>query len=172
MQPQNIHAKAVGQRNILQRIANFIPGFRGYQKKEERREVDQIQRDWCSTKLVDAKDPVKQALDDVICSGDLDNLMPYEKLLNRLDTVSSLIRNADRGYSGMFDTIKVQEEQLVKVYEFDLSLVEGVNEVVEKIRTLTGTDKAKDLVTVKEATNIVNKVEEYFGRREDILRKG
>ncbi len=170
--PQNIHAKAVGQRNILQKIGNLIPGFRGYQKKEERREVDQIQRDWCATKLSESKDPVKQALDDVICSGDLDNLMPYEKLLNRLDTVAVLIRNADRGYSGMFDTIKVGEDQLRKVYEFDLSLVEGVNEVIGKIRTLTGSDKDKDLATIKEATKIVNKVEEYFGRREDILRKG
>jgi hypothetical protein len=170
--PQNIHAKAVGQRNILQKIGNLIPGFRGYQKKEERREVDQIQRDWCAAKLSESKDPIKQALDDVICSGDLDNLMPYEKLLNRLDTVASLIRNADRGYSGMFDTIKIGDDQLAKVYEFDLSLVEGVNEVTGKIRTLTGSDKAKDLATIKEATNIVNKVEEYFGRREDILRKG
>lgn len=169
---QDIHSKAVGQRSLLQKIGNLIPGFRGYQKKEERREIDQIQRDWCATKLSDSKEPVKQALDEVIMSGDLDGLMPYEKLLNRLDTVAVLIRNADRGYSGMFDTIKVGEEQLRKVYEFDLSLAEGVEEVVAKIRTLTGSEKAKDLATVKDTIKLVNKVEEYFGRREDILRKG
>ena len=43
----NIHAKAVGQRSLLQKIGNLVPGFRGYQKREEWREVDQIQRDWC-----------------------------------------------------------------------------------------------------------------------------
>ena len=169
---QNIHAKAVGQRGLLQKLGSLIPGFRGYQARGEWREVDQIQREHCSTKLSACKNPIKQALDDVIMSGDLDNLMPYEKLMNRLDTVASRVRNADRGWSGMFDTIKVGDEQLRKVYEFDLSLVEGVGEVEAKIASLRGQPKDKALLTVREATDLLNQVEDYFSRREDVLRKG
>ena len=53
--------------------------------------------------------------------------------MNRIDAVAQKIMNADRGYSGLFDTIKVEEDQLARVYEFDLSLAEGVNEVATKV---------------------------------------
>lgn len=171
---ENIHAKAVAQRGLLQKIGNFIPGFRGYQKSGEWRNVDQVQRDWCATKLSECKSVVKNALDDVLMTGNLDGLMFYEKLLNRLDAVASMIKNADRGWSGMFDTIKVGDEQLEKVYEFDLSLAEGVAEVRNKVGQLPAlaSEPPRALGLVKESTDLVNKVQEYFGRREDILRKG
>ena len=168
----NIHAKAVGQRSLLQKIGNLVPGFRGYQKREEWREVDQIQRDWCHERLRAGKEKVKRALNDVIAGGDLDGITPYEKLMSRLDAVANKIKNADRGYSGMFDTVKVEEEQLQKVYEFDLSLAEGASEVEAKIASLNGADKPAALGIVREATDLADKLEEYFSRREDILRKG
>ncbi|MGE0711601.1 MAG: hypothetical protein AB7N76_03700 [Planctomycetota bacterium] len=172
MEAHDIHAKAVGQRGLLQKIGNFVPGFRGYQKREEWREVDQIQRTWCAEKLSGSKEKVKRALNDVIAGGDLDGITPYEKLMSRLDTVANKVKNADRGWSGMFDTIKVGEEQLEKVYQFDLSMAEGVSEVETKIGQLNGADKSAALGLVREATDLVDKLEDYFARREEIMRKG
>ena len=108
----------------------------------------------------------------MISGGDLDGITPYEKLMSRLDAVANKIKNADRGYSGMFDTIKVEDAQLQKVYEFDLSLAEGATEVETKIASLNGADKPAALAIVRDATDLADKLEEYFSRREDILRKG
>ena len=59
-----------------------------------------------------------------------------------------------------------------KVYEFDLSLADGINEIAAKVSALDGSDKAACTKAVKEVTKLVDKVEEYFGKREEILRKG
>ena len=48
------------------------------------------------------------------------------------------IRHADRGYSGFFDPVKVDEAALARVYEFDLGLVADV----EEIRAAGGDAKA------------------------------
>ncbi len=168
----DLHQKAVDQRNLIQRIAAKIPGFSGYQEKEQRREVDKLQREFCATKLSDQKQKVKRALDDVISSGDIDGITPFEKLMNRIDTITAKIRYADRGYSGIFDTVKVGEEQLAQVYQFDLSLAEGCEEVAHKVAQLGSGDKAARLAAVREAIEVVDKLEQFFAKREELLRKG
>lgn len=172
MEAHDIHKKAVGQRSLLQKIGNFVPGFRGYQKREEWREVDATQRGWCAEKLTACKPKIKRALNDVISGGDLDGIMPYEKLMSRVDTVANKIKNADRGWSGMFDTIKVEGEQLEKVYAFDLSLAEGITEIETKVGQLNGVDKTTALSLVRDTTDLLDKLEDYFGQREEIMRKG
>lgn len=168
----DLHEKSVGQRNIVERIAEKIPGFKGYLEKERRRDVDQMQRDFCAKKLSATKETVKRLLNDLISDGDLDGISPFEKLMNRIDTVANKIKNADRGYSGMFDTVKVGEEQLARVYEFDLGLAEGVSEVEAKINGLSVGDKGALMTGVRAVTDLVTKIEDFFGKREEILRKG
>lgn len=168
----DLHEKALSQRNLLERLGAKIPGFKGYFEKETRRETDKIQRDFVADKLFELKPHIKRALDEAIMGGDLDGIMPYEKLMSRIDVVAQKIKNAPRGYSGIFDTIKVGEDQLARIYEFDVSLTEGAEEVAAKVGQLSGADKERKQALVREATDVVNKLEDYFSRREEILRKG
>ena len=168
----DLHEKALGQRNFVESIAAKIPGFKGYLDKELRRDTDKLQREHCANKLLNQKNAVKSALNDVIAGGDIDGITPFEKLMNRLDTVGQKIMAADRGYSGLFDAVKVEEEQLERVYRFDLSLMEGCTEVASKISHFGSVDKDTMLELVKESIALVDSVEEYFNKREEILRRG
>ena len=120
----NLHQRAVSQRNIVERIAAAIPGFSGYQERETRRDVDKLQRDFCADKLFAQKTPIKRVLEEMISNGEIDGITPFEKLMNRIDRVAQKIKTADRGWSGLFATTKVGEDELMKVYEHDLSLAE------------------------------------------------
>jgi hypothetical protein len=168
----DIHDKAVGQRNFIERIAAKIPGFKGYLDMELRRDTDKLQREFCANKLRGQKDLVKSALNDRIAGGDIDGITPFEKLMNRLDAVAARILSADRGYSGMFDAVKVGEAELERVYQFDLSLAEGVDEVEAKIKQFANVDKETQDKLLREATKLVDQVDDYFDKREEILRKG
>lgn len=168
----NLHERAVSQRNIVERIAAYIPGFSGYLEKETRRDVDKVQRDFCADKLMGQKTAVKRVLDDLISGGEIDGIAPFEKLMNRIDRVGQKIKNAPRGYSGLFDTIKVGEDVLLQVYEHDLSLAEAVTEVAHKITEMTAGDRAKLMAKVAETIELVDRVDAFFARREELLRKG
>jgi hypothetical protein len=72
----------------------------------------------------------------------------------------------------MFDTVKVDEDDLMRVYEYDLSLAEAVTEVAHKVAEMDAGDRAKLMAKVKETIELVDRVDAFFSKREEVLRKG
>ena len=121
--------KSRAQQNVLERIMNAIPGFKGYREKELRRDADKVHREHLANLLEEAKKPLNQISADLSRSGNLGALNDVETARKRLDKVIARIRWADRGYAGFFDTVKVDEAMLERVYEFDLALLDGVDRI-------------------------------------------
>jgi hypothetical protein len=121
--------KARAGQNILERIANAIPGFKGYREKELRRDADKLQREHLANQLEECKRALNSVADAATRSGGLDVINDVETARKRLDKVIARIRFADRGYAGFFDAIKVDEAMLERVYQFDLGLLASVTEI-------------------------------------------
>jgi hypothetical protein len=122
--------KARAGQNALEQIANAIPGYKGYRDRELRRDTDRLEREHLAERLETCKKGLNEAAAAVTRSGNLDAINDIETARKRLDKAIARIRHADRGYSGFFDPVKVDEAALARVYEFDLGLVGGVEEVV------------------------------------------
>jgi len=121
--------KARAAQNALEAIANAIPGFKGYRDKELRRDADRLEREHLAAQLEGCKKGLNDAAAAASRSGSLDAINDIETARKRLDKVIARVRYADRGYSGFFDTVKVDEAALARVYEFDLALVDDANAV-------------------------------------------
>ena len=111
--------KHAEDRNAFETVLRYIPGFRGYLEKEYRRESDALQRQWLSDRL----DRSKRGLDDfgrsLVEAGKLDEVVQCDRLRGRIDKLSSRIRGAMKGYSGIFDLVRIDESVLDEVYRFD-----------------------------------------------------
>jgi hypothetical protein len=129
--------KARGGQNLLERIMNFIPGFSGYRDRDLRRDADKLQREHLANKL----DETKRALNDIAMAatreGNLDAINDVETVRKRLDAVIARLRWADRGYSGFFDDVKVDEAMLDRAYQADLALLENVARVRQSAQAST-----------------------------------
>jgi hypothetical protein len=121
--------KARAGQNFLEQIANAIPGFKGYRDKELRRDADRLQREHLASLLEQCKKLLDQVSRDATRGGSLDSLNDVETARKRLDKAVARIRYADRGYAGFFDAIKVDEQVLERVYQFDLGLLSDVQAV-------------------------------------------
>jgi hypothetical protein len=121
--------KARAAQNALERIANAIPGFHGYRDRELRRDADRLEREHLAKQLEGCKKGLDEASATLSRSGSLDGINDVETARKRLDKVVARIRYAERGYSGFFDAVKVDEAALARVYEFDMALVDGANAV-------------------------------------------
>jgi hypothetical protein len=119
--------KARAGQNLLEKLANAIPGFKGYREKELRRDTDRLQREYLASRLEECKRELNDTSVSATRGGDLDVLNDIETARKRLDKVVARIRYSDRGYSGFFDAVKVDETALGRIYDFDLSLLEGVD---------------------------------------------
>jgi len=121
--------KARSGQNALQRLADKIPGFRGYRERELRRDADQLTREHLAGLLEACKKPLNELSAAISRSGDLSGINDLETARKRLDKVVARIRYADRGYSGFFDAVQVDQAALARVYQFDLDLLAGVEAV-------------------------------------------
>ncbi|MCU0293468.1 MAG: hypothetical protein MUF10_16020 [Thermoanaerobaculaceae bacterium] len=129
--------RARAARTWLERLGARIPGYKGYLERELRREMDQVLRSELAGRIDRARDGVRAfqrqlRLDQ---SGLLQRLSSADK---RLDQVANVLRHAGSGYAGLFDAVKVREEELGTLYRFDLSLVDGVDALVAVAVALDG----------------------------------
>ena len=118
--------EAQERRNWLERLMDKIPGFRGFQDRELRREVDKLQREHLAKELGQIKQAVRGKAQAYTDAGQIGALYLFGRMDGRLDGLSQAIRFADYGQSGFFDVVKINEPELDAIYQFDLSLVEDI----------------------------------------------
>ncbi|KQC12720.1 MAG: hypothetical protein APR63_02015 [Desulfuromonas sp. SDB] len=116
-------------RNAGDWLAKHIPGFAGYVKREERRRADKIFRDYLVGKLRDAKSRLSRATVKITDSGDLNALKTLSRVEAKYETVTDRLRLADYGYTGWFDTVQIDFDELDKLYEFDVNLTMSVDQI-------------------------------------------
>jgi hypothetical protein len=122
-----------------------------------RRDADRLEREHLAGRLEGCKKPLNEAAAAVSRSGNLDGINDIEAARKRLDKVIARVRHADRGYSGFFDAVKVDEATLARVYEFDLGLATQVDQI------LAATGDVKALLASIDA------LDARFAEREAIL---
>jgi hypothetical protein len=159
--------KARAGQNALERLMNAIPGFKGYREKELRRDADRLQREYLSARLDDNKKTLNQLAADATRSGSLDVINDIETARKRLDKLVNRVRYADRGYSGFFDPVKVDEGQLERVYLFDLGLIDGVEAIQAAAQAAQGSGNVT--TAVREITAQVDALDTRLVDREAIL---
>ena len=136
-----------GEKNWLQRLGDKIPGFSGYQAKERRRDIDKLQREAIADRMRSVKVAIAGATRDLTDAGRLLESAPLERVSKKVDTVENRVRFATYGYSGFFDAVQIKEEQLDRIYRFDLALVEKIEAVEHQASALGAGGSPADLKT-------------------------
>ncbi|MCS6885263.1 MAG: zinc ribbon domain-containing protein [Acidobacteriota bacterium] len=175
MQPASIYPisipydsiQATSARNWLEKIVARIPGYKGYQDKETRRDVDKLHREHVAQILFSLKQNVNAIIRELSDTGRLFEVGPLDKILKKLDKLENKIRYASYGYKGFFDVIKIQEPQLEQLYQFDLAILNDVELLKSKIEMLAR--QASDKTTLKAASAevdiTIDQLDERFSKR-------
>ena len=155
------------QRNWLERLGDKIPGYRGYAQRERRRDIDKLHREHLADRLRALKGPLTETVREFTSTARLLEVGPLDQLLKKIDQIENRLRFASYGYTGFFDVVKITEAQLDAIHQFDLALVERVDDLEARVRELkakAGTLNAGDLKT---ATADVAAAVDDFNRRLD-----
>ena len=129
----NGYERAQGQRNLLERLGAKIPGYRGFQDRELRRDVDRLQREHLAAELGRLKAALASRARDYTDAGQLAALAGFGRLDRQLDGLQQTIRFSDYGASGLFDPVKINEPELERLYAFDLGIEDDVAAVEQAI---------------------------------------
>ncbi len=118
--------KKQSTRNLLEKIAYWIPGYHGYKAKEIRREVDKALRTYIYKQLRDCKGDLTLVQEMHVDYNIKNTWEQMDRLMALIDRVAERINHADYGYSGFFDSTKIREPELDRMYDFDATILEDV----------------------------------------------
>jgi len=157
----------------LERLMLIIPGYRGYKLREERREADRIVRDYIYRALERSRDDLMgcfQSLSDAKVS---ELIEPMNRLIARIDTIAEKINRGSYGYSGFFDSIKVNEPELDNMLAYDtqmMDLVRKINDATTSFKTdLTQGKLVNARITQQTLDASIDTLDSAFDQRKAVI---
>jgi hypothetical protein len=158
----------------LEDLVRKIPGYRGYKEKEMRREADRLLRESIAKAFGDQVQRLIDLQGQLVAGGKIELLeqaTDLEDAVRRLQTLVDRVKRAAQGYAGFFDAIKVKEEQLDALYNFDdnlLSQIDIVKSAVDDVQAAidVGEGLPDAIASVK---RIAGEVNQLFSQREQVI---
>jgi hypothetical protein len=170
---KDVYEKAKKEMRLSERILAELPGFRGYKEKELRRESDKLIRNQLYRKMSNAKSGFKDVFQKLSDRRMFEVLTDIDRVMARFDRVSEKVNHASYGYAGFFDVVKVQEESLDRMIDFDNKLLDDAQKIVEEVTTLKSEVEKQKFDKVKERVQSVRETldafEGTFDSREEVI---
>ena len=170
---KDVYSEVKGQMRLSERIAAFIPGFRGYKEKELRRESDRLLRNHLYLKLSEAKTDLRDIFQKLSDRRYFDVLTEMDRLVAKTDRVVEKVNHASYGYTGFFDAVKVKEAALDRMIDFDNNLIDKITAFASEVDAFKAeftTGETKNLKTrIQSVTDKLDSLENTFDEREEVI---
>ena len=157
----------------LERLMLIIPGYRGYKLKEQRREADRIVRDYIYRALEHSRDDLMSCFQSLSDAKASELIEPMNKLIARMDTIAEKINRASYGYSGFFDSIKVEEPELDNMLACDsqlMDLVRKISDATTSFKADLTQGKLENARTTQQALDgSIDTLETAFDQRKSVI---
>lgn len=165
-----IFGKVSGDLDPFKKILSRVPGFDGYIERQTRRDSDKLLRNTIYKRCRELEGRVSELQRDFISKGELGQVGALEAAAIKLRTFADRVHTASRGYSGLFDAVKINETELAKLYQYDATLLDLTDEVgraIDNVQASEGTDGLP--AAIRNLENVTRQCIETFDRREEVF---
>jgi hypothetical protein len=136
------HDRIRHDENALTKLLDAIPGYKGYRDREQRRDADRLLRDH----LVGLLDGIRGKLigfqRELQSRGEFKPVTDLDRVSRRLVRARDRLDHAPYGYAGFLDAAQVNEAELDRMYDYDLSLKEVLAQIETAANTVTSGTQA------------------------------
>ena len=173
-QMDDFFTKITSMQDPFKKLASYIPGFKGYIERQTRRDADKVLRDTVARRFDEQWKRASQIQADMVSNGQIAYVDDMEKAAIKLRTFIDKISTAPRGYSGLFDAVKINENELEKIYQFDAAffdLAEQVARALDNVEASLG-DEAALPAAIRNVTSIARLAVETYNKRSEVVTAG
>jgi hypothetical protein len=158
----DLRKKVEEDRGLLKKIELAIPGFRGYRKREDLRIADSLLRAQLADRLKNIVTQLEQCRQDLVKRMELELLEDAARLVNNIQKTENRIRHAEQGYSGISADFRIEVEELNRLYEWDLRLLEDIDKIKSEAAALQSAVNAENRVELKKQLRAVATIIQDF----------
>lgn len=163
--------KVSEQIDPFKKLLGYIPGFSGYIERQTRRDADKVLRDTVARRFEEHWGRASNLQVELVSSGMIKYVDDMEKAALALRTFIDKITTASRGYSGMFDAVKINEKELQAIYQFDVAfftLSDQVRSALDNVEASLGDETALP-AAIRNLTSLARLAVETFERRSEVV---
>jgi len=163
--------KVRGQVDPFKKLLGYIPGFSGYVERQSRRDADKILRETVARRFEEHWGRASNLQVDMVNNGMIKYMDDMEKAAIALRTFIDKINTAARGYSGMFDAVQINENELQAIYQFDLAFFDLGEQVGRALDNLEASlaDETALPAAIRNLTSLARLAVETFERRSEVV---
>ena len=165
-----IYGKVNADQDPLRKLISKIPGFKGYIERENRRSSDKLLRGVIADRFEEHWKYISSLQKELISQGEIQYIDDLETAAIKVRQFVDRVRNASYGYAGLFDAVKINEEELARVYEYDLSLLdmsEDVGRAVSNVETSIGSEGLP--ASIRHLVSLAQQCVDMFNRRSEVI---
>ena len=163
--------KVKSQIDPFKKLVSFIPGFSGYIERQNRRDADKLLRETVARRFEEQWSRASNLQEEMVSNGLFTSVDDMEKAALALRTFIDKISTAARGYSGLFDAVKINEKELEAIYQFDAAffdLGDQVKSALDNVEASLG-DEAALPAAIRNITTLARLAVETFERRTEVV---
>ena len=162
--------KPKGLADRVEKWMRKIPGVRTYLEREHRRETDKKLREHLASRLQESRSLTKKIALDLTTKGQMESLAKLDHFSSRLQQMADTIRYASYGYSGIFDLEKIREDELDRLYSFDLLLADDLERIQKGVEEVGQASSAYAREKkIEEAEAFLDVLEKQFNQRKELI---
>ena len=167
----DIFDKVVEDQDPIKKLISKIPGFQGYIERGDRRMSDKLLRETIANEYEAHYQRISGLQRDLISQGGLAYIDDLENAAIKLRQFIDRVRTASYGYAGLFDAIKIKEEELATIYQYDSALLEKgttVSAAIDNVESSIGTDGLP--ASIRHLISVSQECIEIFDKRSNALK--
>lgn len=167
----NFFETVKNQQDPFKKLISYIPGFGGYVERQNRRDADKLLRDTVARRFEEQWKRASQLQTDLVSAGMITYVDDMEKAAVKLRTFIDKLSTAPRGYSGLFDAVKINEKELESVYQFDAAffdLAEQVGRALDNVEQSMA-DEAALPAAIRNLTSLARLAVETYEKRSEVV---
>jgi len=130
--------------DLLEQLSRIVPGIAGYQEREKTRNSDKAIREKAAAAVARCREKISAAIADLSRTGsmaDMKSIGSLDRLSTRMEKLEDELRFASYGYTGFFHETGINEDDLARIYEYDLELL---NEAKNLEKLVPGQDASQE----------------------------
>lgn len=163
--------KVSSQVDPFKKLIGYIPGFSGYVERQNRRDADKLLRETVARRFEEQWSRASNLQVELVNNSMIQYVDDMEKAALALRTFIDKISTAARGYSGLFDAVKINEKELEAIYQFDAAFFElgdQVKSALDNVEASLGDETALP-AAIRNVTSIARLAVETFERRSEVV---
>jgi hypothetical protein len=155
---------------VLKSVARIFPGMPSYQEREGLRTQDKIIREQLAARIDEQVNRLQEIQSKLTNKAILQPMAHLDRLSRKIMRLADTIRFASYGYAGLFAGIKVDEQKLAQLYDYDLSLHQDIEELAVAVGNLQQRqDEQWKTDSLDDFQQAVNRLEERLAARKAVF---